>query len=250
MLQPHYALTLTDNQTAWLVLRFIGGFSLGAHYVVIDGWFKAFADRRSRGKLFAAYDTVRLAATAGGPFLLILGSVTGSLWVISIVYLAAILPALLTREHGRIRSTAFRFGGLMEMVRCFPASVLMAACGGMANASFYGLSAVSASGTGLRVEAISFFVAFVLVAPAVVEISLGALADRFTRMRIAAGCGAVATIACLALIWSQTPPLWLACIGGAIVGGSMVPLYAFGLSRMIDASGEADVVQATSAGLI
>lgn len=245
-----YALTLTDSQVGWLILRFIGGFSLGAYYVVVDGWFQALADRRSRGKLFATYETVRLAATAGGPFLLVLGSASASLWIVSFAYVASVLPALLTQEPDTKNSKVFRFGGLIDTVRCFPAAILVAACGGMANASFYGLSAIYASGIGLSVEAIAFFVAFVLAAPAVSEIPLGALADRLTRMRVASYSATIAAIACLALIWLQVPPLWLACLGGAMVGGAMVPMYAFGLSRIVDASDDADIVQATSAGLV
>ncbi len=245
-----YALTITDNQLGWLGLRFIGGFSLGAYYVVVDGWFQALADRRSRGKLFATYETVRLAATAGGPFMLVLGSTIASLWIVSFAYIASVLPALLTQEPGSKKSKVFRFRGLIDTARCFPAAILVAACGGMANASFYGLSAVYASGIGLNVEAIAFFVAFVLVAPAVSEIPLGAVADRVSRMRVASCCAAAATIACVVLIWLQMPPLWLACIGGAVVGGAMVPMYAFGLSRIVDASDKANIVQATSAGLV
>lgn len=245
-----YALSLTDDQLSWLILRFIGGFSLGAYYVVVDGWFQALADRRSRGKLFATYETVRLAATAAGPFLMVLGTVTASLWIVALAYVVSVLPAILTQEPGNKDFRVFRFRGLIDTARCFPAAILVAACGGAANASFYGLSAVYASGVGFTVGAIAFFVAFVLVAPAISEIPLGALADRLTRMRVAASCAATAAIACLALIWLQTPSFWLACIGGAVVGGAMVPMYAFGLSRIVDASDEADIVQATSAGLI
>lgn len=245
-----YALTLTDNQLAWLALRFVGGFSLGAYYVVVDGWFQVLADRRSRGKLFATYETVRLAATAGGPFLMVLGSGGASLWIVAIAYLASIFPAMLTQEPNSKSLKTFRFRGLIDTARCFPAATLVAACGGMANASFYGLSAIYASGIELSVEAIAFFVAFVLIAPAISEIPLGALADRLSRMRIAAYCAATAAIACLTLIWLQAPPLWIACIGGAVVGGAMVPMYAFGLSRIVDASDEENIVEATSAGLV
>lgn len=245
-----YALTLTENQTAWLLLRFVGGFSLGAYYVVVDGWFQALADRRSRGKVFATYETVRLAATALGPFLLVLGSVNGSLSIVGVAYIASILPALLTKEPHETTRKTYRFKGLVEIVRCFSAPILVALCGGIANASFYGLSALYATGIGLSVESIAFFVAFVLVAPAVSEIPLGALADRFTRMGVAAVCALAAVGACLILIMVQTPPLWLACIGGAVVGASMVPMYAFGLSRIVDASTDNAHVESTSTGLV
>ncbi|MEO1178559.1 MAG: MFS transporter [Pseudomonadota bacterium] len=244
------ALTLTESQTAWLLLRFVGGFSLGAYYVVVDGWFQALADRRSRGKVFATYETVRLVATALGPFLLVLGSVKGSLLIVGAAYIASIVPALLTKEPHETTDKTYRFTGLVEMARCFPAPILVALCGGIANASFYGLSALYATGIGLSVESIAFFVAFVLVAPAVSEIPLGALADRFTRMGVAAACALCAVGACLVLIMVQTPPLWLACIGGAVVGASMVPMYAFGLSRIVDASTDDAHVEATSAGLV
>lgn len=245
-----YALTLTDNQLTWLFLRFIGGFSLGAYYVVVDGWFQALANQRSRGKLFATYETVRLAATALGPFLLILGSANGSLTIVALAYVASVIPALLTQEPSGSGKNDFRFQGLIETARCFPAALLVSACGGIANASFYGLSALYASGIGLSIDHIAFFVAFVLVAPAISEIPLGALADRFTRMGVASICAAVSVTTCLVLVSLQAPPLWIVCIGGAIVGGTMVPMYAFGLSRIVDASADTDTVQATSAGLI
>ncbi len=245
-----YLLTLTDDQLSWLLLRFIGGFSLGAYYVVVDGWFQALADRRSRGKLFATYETVRLAATAVGPGLLIVGATGENLIVVAVAYIVSVIPAILTEEPVGARQKRFRFRGLLKTVRCFPAAILVAACGGIANASFYGLSAVYASGIGLSLDHIAFFVAFVLVAPAVSEIPLGALADRFTRMRVALCCAMGGVVASVLLVFVQAPPLWLACIGGAAVGGSMVPMYAFGLSRIVDASDKADTVQATSAGLI
>ena len=245
-----YALTLTESQTAWLLLRFAGGFSLGAYYVVVDGWFQALADRRSRGKVFATYETVRLAATALGPFLLMLGSLNGNLLVVGAAYVGSIVPALLTKEPHAVTGKTFRFTGLVEIARCFTGPILVTLCGGIANASFYGLSALYATGIGLSDGSIAFFVAFVLFAPALSEIPLGALADRFTRMGVAAVCALAAVGACLVLIIVQTPPLWLACIGGAVVGASMVPMYAFGLSRIVDASTDSAHVEATSTGLV
>lgn len=245
-----YVLTLTDDQISWMLLRFVGGFSLGAYYVVVDGWFQALADRRTRGKLFATYETIRLAATALGPFLLVLTATNASLTIIALAYITSVAPALFTKEPAGGRQKTYRFAGLFETARCFPAAILVAVCGGIANASFYGLSAIYASGIGLSLDAIAFFVGFVLIAPAFSEIPLGALADRFTRMSVALCCALVAVSACIVLMTVPMPPLWLICIGGAMVGGSMVPMYAFGLSRIVDASDGADTIQATSAGLI
>lgn len=245
-----FSLTLTNNEVAWLALRFIGGFSLGAYYVVVDGWFQALADRRSRGKLFATYETVRLAATAGGPFLLVLGSTMSSLWLVSLAYIISVVPALFAQLPEQRTSKPYRFQGLAGTFRCFPAALIIAACGGAANATFYGLSAIYASAIGLTPGEIAVFVAIVLVAPSITQIPLGALADRYTRMQVATGCAAAAILGCSLLILWASPTLWVVCAAGVLVGGAMVPMYAFGLSRIVDHTESADVVQATSAGLL
>lgn len=245
-----FALTLTSNDVAWLALRFIGGFSLGAYYVVVDGWFQSLADRRSRGKLFATYETVRLAATAGGPFLLVLGSTTSSLWVVSMAYILSVIPALFTQAPDRRKSKKYRFQGLADTFRCFPAALSIAACGGAANATFYGLSAIYASAIGLTPSEIAVFVAMVLVAPSISQIPLGAMADRYTRMQVAAGCAVTAILACTLLIILGNPTYWFICMAGALVGGAMVPMFSFALSRIVDHTDRSDVVLATSAGLL
>lgn len=243
-------LTVTDDPTAWLTLRFLGGYALGAYYAVVDSWFQALGERRTRGTLFALYETVRLAATAAGPALLVWGAVQSNLLLVSGAYLISIFPALLNPPPPETRLKRFDWRGTLVVARCLPLPLIVAFCGGAANASFYGLSAIYADGIGLTTASLALFVGCVLVAPALSEIPLGAIADRSRRMVVAGRCALVALAACIILATLEAAPVWLVVAGGMVVGSMMVPLYALGLSRMTDAVGETDALAAATAGLL
>ncbi len=245
-----YALTLTDNPSLWLLLRFAGGYALGAYYIVVDSWFQALGRRDTRGKLFAVYETLRLAATALGPFLLVLGAIESNLVLIALAYLLSIAPASFNEPPKGGAAKEFSFSGMTDLARCFPFALIVGFCGGAANASFYGLSAVYAAQVNFDRAEIAFFVAFVLVAPAISQIPLGAGADRSKRMTLALGCAITALLACISMAALAQPSLWMACLGGALVGGCLVPLYAFGLSRIVDTVGEDDAVSAATVVLL
>ncbi|MEL6576770.1 MAG: MFS transporter [Pseudomonadota bacterium] len=243
-------LTASEDAAAWLVLRLAGGYALGAYYATVDSWVQALGDRSTRGTLFAIYETIRLAATAVGPALLIWGVLQQSLLLVAAAYVVAILPAWLNPPPEEARLKRFDWHGMAQIARCLPLPLVVAFCGGAANASFYGLSAIYAGGIGLAPATLALFVACVLVAPAIVGVPLGALADRTRRMAVAAGCAAVALTVALLLASLGTPPVWLSIGGGMVVGGLLVPLYALGLSRMTDAVGETDALAAATAGLL
>ena len=245
-----YSLTLTESPALWLFFRFAGGYALGAYYVVVDSWFQALGNRTTRGKLFAVYETLRLAATALGPFLLVLGAIESNLVLIAFAYLLSIAPAWLNEPPREDATKGFRFSGMPDFVRCFPFALIVSFCGGVANASFYGLSAIYAAQVQFDRAEIAFFVAFVLVAPAISQIPLGARSDRSKRMTLALCCALTALVACISMAALAQPALWVACVGGAIVGGCMVPLYAFGLSRIVDTVGEPEAVGAATVALL
>jgi len=245
-----YLLTATSEPSAWLALRFIGGYALGAYYVVVDSWVAALGTRNTRGKLFASYETIRLTATALGPPLLIAGAVTTSLLLIAIGYLCSFIPATFspTPVIAEKETPGFRY--LAGIFRCFPLALTLAFCGGAANASFYGLGAIYASDTGLSIPEIALFVSAVLIAPALIEIPIGAIADKFTRASTAIGMTAIAATSAFIVvsIAPQTP--WIVAGFGMLVGSCIVPLYALGLSRIVDATGSGTAILASTAASI
>jgi len=123
-------------------------------------------------------------------------------------------------------------------------------CSGVANASFYGLSAIYAKAIGFETGLITTFVAIVLIAPAVSEIPIGAIADRYRRMPVAATVSLAAALSCTFLVTVAPSKFWMATAASVIVGGCLVPLYALGLNRIVDFVGEQGVVLATTSGLL
>ncbi|MBX2853392.1 MAG: MFS transporter [Rhodobacteraceae bacterium] len=244
------ALSVATSQTEWLALRFAGGFSLGAYYIVVDGWFQRLSDRSNRGKIFAAYETIRLAATALGPALLIFGSLQANIAIIIGAYALSILPVLTVPSEPVPIKQPRLFRGLTQVVTCFPAALVLCACGGFANASFYGLSAIYATASGWSEAGVALFIGVVLVAPAVSELPIGAAADRFGRMAVAILLCLTAAAACLLLANVTIASPLMGALCAAVVGASMVPLYALGLSRIADASAPDQITDATTAGLV
>ena len=89
-----FALTQFDDPFVWLGLRFLGGYALGGYYIVVDSWVPALGTRRTRGRLFAGFETLRLLATAIGPSLIVVGATTTSITLVSIGYAGSFVPAL------------------------------------------------------------------------------------------------------------------------------------------------------------
>ncbi|WP_179954090.1 MFS transporter [Denitrobaculum tricleocarpae] len=245
-----FALAQSDNPYVWLGLRYLGGYALGGYYIVVDSWVSALGTRQTRGRLFASFETLRLLATAIGPSLIVVGSATENITLIAFAYALSFAPALLNvtptlQARGRKLS-----GDVAGLVRCFPFALAVAFCGGIANASFYGLSAVYAKAIGFDTAQIALFVGAVLVAPAIISIPVGAIGDRFGRMRtvmLIAGCSA---LACGFTSIAQPATFWITLVMSVVSGGCLVPLYAISLSRVVDAVGERDAIPATTAGLL
>jgi MFS family permease len=245
-----FALTQFHDPSMWLVLRFIGGYALGGYYIVVDSWVSALGTRATRGRLFAGFETLRLLATAIGPSLIIVGATTTSFVTVAIVYSVSFVPALLNDAPSPKAKASRLSGGLAGLAQCFPFALAVAFCGGIANASFYGLSAVYANALGYNAVQIALFVGIVLVAPAVIAIPVGALADRFGRMPVALLIAGLSVLACVFVSLVQPTSFWTVTAASVVAGGCLVPLYVLGLSRIVDAVGEQDVILATTAGLL
>ncbi len=245
-----FALTQFDEPLVWLSLRFLGGYALGGYYIVVDSWVSALGTRRTRGRLFASFETLRLLATALGPLLIVMGATTTSFTLVAIGYAVSFVPALFNDAPTPNAKGRKLSGGIAGLAQCFPFALAVAFCGGVANASFYGLSAVYAKAIGFDAVLIAMFVGVVLVAPAVTAIPIGALADRFRRMPVAACISGLSAFSCFFVSLVHPMSFWAATAASVVAGGCLVPLYALGLSRIIDAVGEQGAILATTTGLL
>ncbi len=245
-----FALTLFDDPYVWLGLRFLGGYALGGYYIVVDSWVPALATRKTRGRLFAGFETLRLLATAIGPSLIVVGATTTSFTLVAIGYAVSFVPALFNDAPNPKTKARRLSSGITGLARCFPFALAIAFCGGIANASFYSLSAVYAHALGYDTVPIALFVGIVLVAPAVTAIPIGALADRFGRMPVAMFIAGLSVLACGFVSLMHPTSFWTVTAASVVAGGCLVPLYVLGLSRIVDAVGGRNVILAATAGLL
>lgn len=245
-----FSLTRFDDPSMWLALRFVCGYALGAYYIVVDSWVSALGTRSTRGRLIAGFETLRLLATAIGPSLIIVAATTTSFTIVALIYAVSFVPALLNDAPNPKAKPNERSNGVVSLVWCFPFALAVAFCGGIANASFYGLSAVYADALGYDTVQIAIFVGVVLVAPAIFALPIGALADRMGRMPVALLIAVLSMLACLFVSLMQPTSFWLVTTASVVAGGCLVPLYVLGLSRIVDAVGERDVIPATTAVLL
>ncbi|KLN61589.1 hypothetical protein WH96_04365 [Kiloniella spongiae] len=245
-----FLLAQFDDAVMWLVLRFLGGYALGAYYIVVDSWVSALGTRTTRGRLIASFETLRLLATAIGPSIIIVAVTKASFMIVAVIYTISFIPALLNDTPNLKVKPNEHSNGILTLVRCFPFALTIAFCGGIANASFYGLSAVYANGLGYGTIQIALFVGIVLVAPAVIALPVGAFSDRFGRMPVALFIACLSMLACLFASLVQPTSFWLVTMVSVVAGGCLVPLYVLGFSRIVDAVGEQDVISATTAGLL
>lgn len=245
-----FALTKFDDPAVWLSLRFLGGYALGGYYIVVDSWVAALGNRLNRGRLFAGFETLRLLATAIGPSLIIVGATTTSITLAAIGYAISFVPALFNDAPDPSTKDSTLTGGGFTLAQCFPFALAVAFCGGIANASFYGLSAVYANALGYDTSQTALFVGIVLVAPAVIAIPVGVLADRFRRMPIAMILAGVSLLACFSISLVHPTSFWVVVVASILAGSCLVPLYVLGLSRIVDAVGEQDAIMATMTGLL
>lgn len=244
------SLTLTNEPLYWMILRFATGYALGAYYLVMDSWVGSLATRSTRGRLYAVYETVRLLATALGPLLLFIGPTSSILLTIGVLFALSSLPTLLNVETSAATNKHLDLTSLVSVTRCFPWALIVIMCGGLSNSSFYALGAVYAADIGFSPTSVAIFVSAVLLAPALTGVPIGALADRDLRMRVAAFVSLHAVLAAMTLVFAVNPALWFVGAAAFVVGGSMVTMYALGLSRIVDTIGEDRTVDAATVGLL
>lgn len=237
-------LATIEDPAIWILLRFVTGYGLGAYYLVMDSWISSLATQRTRGRIFASLESIRLVGTATGPLLIVVGSFQSSLFVVATLFGLSVLPVLFSAPS-RVRQTRRTDGKqFLVLALCFRSPLILIACGAMAGSSFYALGPIYGQGLGMIPATLALFTSIVLVAPALSGPVVGAFADRFSRMRTAA-CVCLSAL-CFAMLLATlpSPPLWAVLICAPLVGSGMVTLYALGLSRIVDSVGETGAVDA------
>ena len=216
-------LALLPSYALWLVLRLGLGMVLTIVFILGESWINQLVVEQWRGRLVALYGSCYALSQLAGPLLLgVLG--TGSdygFWVG--VGLLVVSPLLLIGRSGAPTTEAcsVTLVDLWRFCRGLPAIAWAVALFAAFEAMILTLLPVYCLRQGFTEDIALAMVSTVVVGDAVLQLPIGALADRLSRRSLFTGCAVALLLSSLAiplllhtlLIW----PLWV--LFGASAGG-------------------------------
>ncbi len=244
-----WAMAVTDVTLHWILLRLVAGYALGGYYVVVDSWISSLGTDRTRGRLLASYESLRLVAVAAGPILLTLGTLQSSFLLAGLAFLVGAIPIWLAPTP-KIVMEPLSIQNVMQVFIRFPFAMLCIFVSGAVISSFYGLGVVFAEQAGLSKEAVVIFVSAGLLAPAVTQVPAGALADRFGQTWIVCGCAFLGASLATLLATNLMSDVFIIVGLGALIIGLSNPLYPLGLSHAVSGAQHDAILNKTTSALL
>lgn len=240
---------LLVNPYIWMLLRVVTGTALVILYTVIESWLNGQTPAVQRGRVFAIYMIVNLAALAiaqqllrfGSPSTYILFSVSAMLVSLSLV------PVTWTRLQ-QPEVTAVSRLSIRQLRKTAPVAVMGAALSGLAMGAFWGLGAVYAGRIGLDSAGVATFMSCAILGGAALQYPLGRYSDSHDRRRVLALTSATAACAAVLLAALSYAGYWV-LLAIALFGGLAFALYPVTVAHLVDRLDPADIL-AGGSGLL
>jgi MFS family permease len=227
------AMPILHGIRAWFVLRFITGCAIGLAWIATEIWLNTASSDAARGKVMGVYATVFAAGVMAGPLLLQLtGTAGGQPFGIGAVVLAfTALPLLWLRHAPSVPRDAQRPSAWPAILGTVPVVMLAALIAGLVESADVSLLPVFGLRRGFDEHASLLLVSVFLAGNVFLQLPIGALADRFGRRPVLAGCALVSMIgplllpALMSIGWLLWPLLFA-------WGGMMYGFYTQGIALL------------------
>ncbi len=210
----------------WWAMRIVTGFAYAGLFIVVESWINEAATNKTRGKLLSFYMLVSLGGMAGGQILLNVAHPSSyDLFVlVSFIISFAVIPILLSTAQAP-KNEVLESVSLLQLYRVSPLGVFGMFVTGMSIGAFFGMGAVYATGIGLSIKEVSFFMSSLIFGGFLFQYPLGWLSDNYgPRKVIILSCVGGAAAAFLA-IYSSGEGVFFYPLA-TIVGGLAMPLYS------------------------
>lgn len=244
------AFPATDSPVVWVGLRYAIGFVFSGFYAVIEAWLSNKSDNSNRGRVYALYQIVTYAGTAGGQQLLsVVDPQSSTLFSVCAAFFAiAMLPMAFTKAEPppRPRTVSLRLPWLIRTAPVAGLSVLLIGC---ANGSFWSLAPVYGLALGLTPGQVATFITMVILGTAVSLYPVGKLSDRMDRRTVLIVFAGIGALAEALLAGAGGYPFSVLCALGLAVGATTMVLYMLAVSHANDRAGP-DHAIAVSSGLL
>ncbi|MBF8778542.1 MFS transporter [Pseudomonas fulva] len=216
-------LALLPGYALWLLLRLSIGMSLTVVFILGESWINQLVVEQWRGRLVALYGSSYALSQLAGPLVLaLLGSDDDfGFWAATVLLVFA--PLLLFGRSGAPSTEAcsVSFRDLFGFCRRLPVIAWAIALFAAFEAMILTLLPVYCLQQGFSAELAMFVVSTVVIGDAVLQLPIGALADRVSRRLLFSGCALVLLGSSLAIpLLLHTPAIWpLWVLFGASAGG-------------------------------
>ncbi|SDU38738.1 Cyanate permease [Pseudomonas pohangensis] len=216
-------LALVQSYPVWVLLRLMIGVALTMVFILGESWINQLAIDAWRGRLVALYGTGYALSQLSGPLLLGAIGTAGDqgFWLGTCLLIGGALLLLGRSGAPRVDADSASGRGLLGFCQRLPAIawavMLFAAFESMVLTllPIYGLR------QGFSEEHALLIVSVVVIGDALLQLPLGFLADRLSRLHLFAGCGVVLMLSSLAIpLLLHGPAIWLVLVlFGASAGG-------------------------------
>jgi len=234
---------------AWIVLRFIYGLSYVTLLTVIESWLNSQSAPHERGRVFALYMVVSLAALAVAQQMLRLDSPEGYLLfaLVSILICWALLPITITRRPQPDISDRPK-SSLKALVGFAPLAVSAAIFSGLVVGAFWSMTPIYATRLGFDTAGIALVMSAAIVGGAALQIPIGRYSDSHDRPKVMTWVLVMSAIIVVAIPLAPTQSILL--ILYFLWGGLAFAIYPLAVAMLIDQLNPDEIVSGSSDMLV
>jgi MFS family permease len=244
------ALKAFDGIAAWFVLRALLGLVGSSVFTAGEAWINMLAGDKGRGRIIGLYAAALSAGFGTGPLVLSLSGIQGwSPFIANAAITAMAALPLLGAGDGAGSVGRGRGASPLTMFARAPLIVGVVAIFGLFEAALMALLPIWGLRIGLSVQVAAATLSAVYFGSIVLQVLIGWLSDRFSRIAALRMCAAVGLVGAL-LVASVTPSPWvLFCVLFAW-GGIASGIYPVALSMAGDRFRETELVTVNAAMII
>lgn len=230
----------------WSALRFVQGAAVGIPWLVTEIWINLVVEERKRAQALAIYATLIAGGLAAGPLVLQFVGVTGAMPFIACaaLTLAVGLPLLAARGAPRIEPESG--GRLMATVWIAPVAMLGALAAGTGETVVFTFLPIYGIEVGVDAKAATLWQTAFLVGNLVLQLPIGWLADRLSRLGVLLACVLASAVAAALLPFAGASP-WTVWPLLVIWGGVAFGIYTVGLTMLGQRFAAGDMARANAA---
>ncbi len=239
--------TLTDDPTAWTLMRVATGLCISGCYTVIEAWLQAKVTNQTRGRTYAIYRLIDISGS------LIAQLIVGFLAdmetyvaynLLCLICCASLLPLALTRVPQPPADKAPKLKPLLALQRS-PLAVAGVVVTGLTGAAYRMIGPVYGKEMELLPAQIGMFLALFVMGGAVAQYPAGWAADRYDRRWVLIYMSAGAFVTCMFSMFSSD--LWMIYTWSFLFGAVSLPIYSVAVAHAHDFAQDHERVELSAA---